>query len=45
MSLTDDLFYELDSWVYDREKEGVPLNEIIDIVQEYLEILKDVNYG
>ncbi len=45
MSLDTDVFYQLDSWVYDRERDGVPLVEIIDILREYLEILEDVDHG
>ena len=45
MSLETDVFYQLDSWVYDREREGIPLVEIIDILREYLEILEDVDNG
>ena len=45
MSLETDVFYQLDSWVYDREREGTPLVEIIDILREYLETLEDVDNG
>ena len=39
---TENVFYELDAWVFDQETAGVSLTEIIDILQEYTEILIDL---
>lgn len=39
---TENVFYELDAWVFDQELAGVSLTEIIDILQEYTEILIDL---
>ena len=40
---TQNIFFALDSWVFDLESQGVPLVEIIDILQEYTEIMIDLN--
>ena len=43
MTRTDNLFYTLDRWVFDLESENVPLQEIIEVLHEYIEILEDLD--
>ncbi len=38
----NELFNLLDDWVLRMEDEGVPLQEILSVMDEYLEVSKDV---
>lgn len=43
MTRTEDLLFSLDKWVAEREAEGLPMNEILDTLEEYVAILEDLD--
>ena len=43
MKSVDDLFLDLDDWVYSKEQEGYPYQVVVESLENYVRIARDLD--